>query len=485
MSWPLPLLLALSLGTAAPDHPPATTIAPDSNRAVIYLFWGDGCPHCAAEKRYLDDLVRRRPGVVVRQYEVWRDAANQDLLQRFAAAWGFEPRAVPTTFLADRYWVGFGDMMRFEIEALVDRCLLSGCPDAGSRVPGFAAPPAPTLGIPAPTPPAPAATPAPSAAPAAPGTTPAASPRPPSAAPADTAADGRAAGPASPPGGPASASSIRLPFVGYVQLAGRSLLVTTALIAFVDGFNPCSMWVLSVLLALTLQTRSRRHVLIVGLVFLTVTSVVYAAFIAGLFTVFRVVAFLGWIQVLVALVALTFGLINVKDYFWWGVGPSLTIAAEDKPGLYQAMRRVRTATGSLPGLVAATVALSAGVSVVEFGCTAGFPVLWTNLLNQQQTGAAVFLVLLLLYMLIYQLDELAVFLVAVLTLRASRFEERHGRALKLLGGMLMLALAGVMLVRPALMNDVGSALVVFGAAFLATFVIILVHRRRQPAASRA
>jgi cytochrome c biogenesis protein CcdA len=269
-----------------------------------------------------------------------------------------------------------------------------------------------------------------------------------------------------------------------VHLAGRSLLVTTALIALVDGFNPCSMWVLSVLLALTLQTKSRRHVLIVGLVFLTVTSVVYAAFIAGLFTVFRVVAFLGWVQVVVALVALTFGLINVKDYFWWGVGPSLTIAAEDKPGIYRAMRRVRTATGSLPGLVAATVALSAGVSLVEFGCTAGFPVLWTNLLNQQQAGVATFVLLLLLYMLIYQLDELAVFLVAVMTLRASRFEERHGRALKLLGGMLMLALAGVMLVRPALMNDVGSALLVFGAAFLVTVLILVVHRQTAPAATQ-
>jgi hypothetical protein len=134
---------------------------------------------------------------------------------------GASSRAVPTTILGDCYWVDFSDMTRFEMEALVVRCLLSGCPDAGVRVPGFAAP--------APVP----------------------------------------------------------------------------------------------------------------------------------------VAFVGCVQV----------------------------------------------------LVAATVALSAGVPIVEFGCTAGFPVLWATLLNQQQTSGTEFLGLLLLYMLIYPLDGLAFSLVAVLTPR--------------------------------------------------------------------
>ena len=76
-----------------------------------------------------------------------------------------------------------------------------------------------------------------------------------------------------------------------VDLATQSLALSTALIAFVDGFNPCSLWVLSVLLALTLHTGSRKKVFIIGLVFLTVTALVYALFIAGLFTMFTIVSF--------------------------------------------------------------------------------------------------------------------------------------------------------------------------------------------------
>ena len=267
-----------------------------------------------------------------------------------------------------------------------------------------------------------------------------------------------------------------LPLIGAVDLATQSLALSTALIAFVDGFNPCSLWVLSVLLALTLHTGSRKKVLIIGLVFLTVTSLVYMMFIAGLFTMFTIVSFAGWIRLLVALVALFFAAVNIKDYFWYKEGISFTIADEKKPGLYRSMRRVLNAGDSMPALIGATIVMSAGASLVEFSCTAGFPVLWTNLLVSQGVTALTFVALLALYMLIYQIDELAIFLVAVFSMRASRIEEKHGRILKLIGGMLMLTLAAVMLINPSLMNQVSTSLLVFAVAFAAALLVLLVHR---------
>jgi uncharacterized membrane protein SirB2 len=83
-------------------------------------------------------------------------------------------------------------------------------------------------------------------------------------------------------------------------------------------------------------------------------------------------------------------------------------------------------------------------------------------------------------MLVYQLDELGIFLVAVFTLRKSKMEEKYGRILKLLGGTLMLALGIVMLVDPTLMNNIGSSLWVFGGAFGVTALILVVHRVLLP-----
>lgn len=270
--------------------------------------------------------------------------------------------------------------------------------------------------------------------------------------------------------------TITLPILGTIDLSSQSLLFSTLLISFVDGFNPCSIWVLTMLLALTLHTGSRKKVMLIGLTFLTVTAAIYGLFITGLFSMLKVVSFTGWIQLIVALVALFFALVNIKDYFWYKEGVSFTISDKKKPGISHRIRKLMDAGQSFWGLVGGTIVLAAGVSLVEFSCTAGFPVLWSNLLVSQRVPTALFIVLLLVYLLIYQLDELGIFLVAVFSMRASRLEEKHGRILKLVGGVLMLALAGVMLIKPSLMSELRSSLIIFGIAFAITALVLLIHR---------
>jgi cytochrome c biogenesis protein CcdA len=257
--------------------------------------------------------------------------------------------------------------------------------------------------------------------------------------------------------------------------------VATALIAFVDGVNPCSVWVLTMLIALTLHTGSRKRVALIGVIFISITALVYALFIAGLFTFLTFVSFVTWIQVVVAMVALVFALVNIKDYFWYKEGVSFTISDEKKPGLFKRMRKVLDASDSLWGVISATVVLAAGVSLVEFSCTAGFPVLWTNMVSSQGVAAGEFILLLVLYMIIYQIDELVIFFTAVFTLKATRLEEKHGRILKLIGGTLMLTLAGVMIIDPSLLNSLNSALLIFAVAFGLSAIVLLLHRRILPA----
>jgi thiol-disulfide isomerase/thioredoxin len=436
---PLPLRTAQA-------SPPAATATPAAT-LNIYFFWGDGCPHCAAAKPFLAGLAQRYPGVTVRDFEVWYATANQPILARMSARFGFEAHAVPTIFIGNRYWEGYSDAIGREIEAYVRGCLASGCVDAGT---GIVAPlPVDTAPLIGPVAPLGPVAPTPIAAPV-------------------IAAES------------SSAAILDVPLLGTLDMANESQIVSTVLIAFVDGVNPCSIWVLSVLLALTLRTGSRKKVFLIGLVFIAVTAAIYALFITGLFTMLSVIRFVGWIQAAVALVALVFAVVNIKDYFWYREGLSFTIPDARKPGLYQRMRNVLNASQSTPGLIGATVVMAAGVSLIEFSCTAGFPVLWTNLLTAQKVTPAAFALLLGLYMLIYQIDELGLFAVAVVTLKANRIEEKHGRVLKLIGGMLMLALAIVMLINPALMNNLGSSLLIFAIALAATLAVLFVHRWLLP-----
>ena len=405
----------------------------------VYIFEGEGCPYCARAIAFFKELAEKDERIIVHDFEVYHNLQNREYFTALASVHGFEPMYVPTIFIGDQYWVGFSDTIQAEIEDVIQKCHDGGCVDFGKQVLSsslfFAE------GVPAETNPA-----------------------------------GETASPGEDTVTNVGEFSITLPLFGRIDLAKRSLLLSTLLISFVDGFNPCSIWVLSMLLAITLNARSRKKVLIIGFVFIFVTAFIYALFIGGLFTVFTFIGYVGWIQLIVALIAFVFALVNIKDYFWYKEGISLTISDKQKPGIYKGIRRIMNAEENLWGLVSATVVLAAGVSLVEFSCTAGFPMIWTNLLAIHEVSGLAFLGFLLVYMLVYQLDEMGIFLVAVFTLRKSKMEEKYGRILKLLGGMLMLTLALVMLIDPTLMNNIGRSLWVFGFAFGITGLVLLVHR---------
>ncbi len=438
------------------------------NSVFIYLFWGDGCPHCAKAKPFFEGLAAKYPEVVLLEFEVYNDPENYRLFSLMAEMYGGGQMAVPTIFVGPYYQLGYSEQLDVVIEDSVVQCIKDGCVDLGAGV------------IKPPVPPESTATSFPSETPLPTRAisethllaTPAILPTVPTSKPEEKVI------------GTTSrldkTNQIDIPILGNVNLDSQSTIVSTVLIALVDGFNPCSLWVLCMLLALTLHTGSRKKVFIIGVIFLTVTAGIYALFIAGLFSIIKLTSFMGWIRILIAVIALVFAVVNIKDYFWYKAGISLTIADENKPDIYKRMRSVVNAGNSFWAMVGATIALAAGVSLVEFSCTAGFPVIWTNILAAQNISGMAFVLLLVLYMLIYQFDEMIIFMSSVVTLKASRIEEKHGRILKLISGMLMLTLSIVMLINPALLNSLSSSLIIFGIAFVVTIAVLLIHRYALP-----
>ena len=270
--------------------------------------------------------------------------------------------------------------------------------------------------------------------------------------------------------------SLELPFIGEISTEDTPLVALTAMIALVDGFNPCSLWVLTFLLGLVVHSGSRKKTAAVGLTFLTVTSIGYGAFVYGLINVFSYVSHLMWIKAAVAAVALVFGAVNVKDFFYWNRGLSFTIPDRSKPKIARELSET-VRKDSLAMTLFGTAVIAAGIILVEVPCTAGFPLIYSNILAERgvQTGFA--LVLLGLYMLIYLLDELAVFLGITYTMEKTRFEEKHGRYLKLLGGMIMIALAATLLIRPEMMETLSGTIYIFGSALILSGVIAYIYRK--------
>ena len=275
-----------------------------------------------------------------------------------------------------------------------------------------------------------------------------------------------------------SRDSLRLPLVGEIELSTASLLGLTALIAFVDGFNPCSVWVLTLLLGLVISSGSRRRVAVVGVSFLLTTALIYGAFIAGVFSVLAFAFALPWMRWVVAGLALVFGLVSIKDYFWYGRGISFSIPEGRKPSIYQRLRHLRQEDMGTPALIATTVAMASGIALVELPCTAGFPVVWSGILAERGVGGAPFLGLLTVYVLIYLGIEITFFGIAVTGMSLGRMGESHGRTLKLLGGAVMVALAGALALKPELMEDLAGSLTLFAAALGLAALVMLATRAR-------
>lgn len=403
---------------------------------TLTLFWGDGCPNCEAERDYLDDLQKDNPGLRVEQFEVWKNSSNRSRFEQAGERLGFTASAVPTTILAERVWIGFTAAIRDDITRTVGVAL------RGEPIP---------KGL------------------------------------YGRAGEGTCANGEICKTEDTSKAEVDVPFVGRVDVGDKSLVVSTLVIGFVDGINPCSLWAISILLAIVIRTGSRRRVLAIGAAFLTVTAAMYAMYMAGMYSALTFVDYIHSIQLVVGIVAGIAGLIAVKDYFWFGRGVSLAIPESSKPGLYKRMRAIAGHRNLLLAL-GATVLLAVAVSLLETPCTAGFPLLWTGLLASHHVGFVGSVLLYVLYMIPFLIDEFIVFVLAVTTMRATKLQEKHGRLLKLVAGTIMLALAATMIFTPQVMEDVLGATLVFAVAVAVAGVVHLVtenftHHHPEPTGS--
>lgn len=226
-----------------------------------------------------------------------------------------------------------------------------------------------------------------------------------------------------------------------IQTPGSGGLAFTATVlgaGLLDGINPCAFSVLLFFVAFLFTLhRGRTDLLTFGLVYIGAIYLTYLGIGLGLLKVFQ----LGAPHLFARLGAglmIVLGLVNLKDYFWPGAGPSLGVA---KIGAAARDRWMRRAT--LP----ATAVVGFLVGICEFPCTGGIYVGILGLLAAQTTFASG-LGHLLAYNLMFVLP-----LVALLLLignrrvvgQFSRWMVTNKRQLRLGQGAVMLALGASIL----------------------------------------
>jgi thiol-disulfide isomerase/thioredoxin len=270
--------------------------------------------------------------------------------------------------------------------------------------------------------------------------------------------------------------AVRVPLLGEIDPASLSLPLFTVVIAGLDSFNPCAFFVLLFLLSLLIHARSRRRMLLIGATFVLCSGGIYFLFMAAWLNLFLLLGNLSVITTAAGAVALVIGGINAKAFFFFHEGVSLSIPEEAKPKLFARMRSLLKAESTLTMLTGALV-LAVAANSYELLCTAGFPMVFTRVLTLQELPAGRYYLYLALYNVVYVVPLAAIVGVFTVTLGSRKLSQWQGRVLKLVSGVMMMLLGGVLLIEPALLNNPLAAAGLLGIAVLVTGVVAAVAKR--------
>jgi len=365
----------------------------DARRQAVEVFVREGCPHCAEAEKFLEGLARERPDVSVVIRDVLKDPAALERLNEIAALKDAGNARVPAFFVGGQLIFGYSE------EAATDK-LIRGALQGQAVKPAAGA----AEGL------------------------------------SCTAQEGLSCG-------REEASPFEVDFFGTrISLDDVGLPAFTFTMGLLDGLNPCSMWVLILMISLLATLNDRKRMLAIAGVFVLVQGIAYYVFMAAWLNLFLLIGLSRASQLAVAAIAMAAGAINLKDFWAPGSGVSLSISDKSKPGIYARMRAILHAQ-SLPAAIVGVIILGLLVQVVEFLCTSGFPALFTRILTLRQLDTPGYYAYLLLYNLAYMLDDVIVLAIGVTTLSHRRLQEKEGRWLKLISGVVMVGL-GIYLIVP-------------------------------------
>jgi cytochrome c biogenesis protein CcdA len=229
-----------------------------------------------------------------------------------------------------------------------------------------------------------------------------------------------------------------VPFVAVeAYLPALGTVVITALI---DSINPCAIGVLILMVSVLLsgKTSTRRMLLLGSLYILSVAGVYFAAGLGLVYFFTKIPLYVTeYISIAVGLLIIAAGLLEIKDYFWYGKGFSLTIP----PYFAKKLQKYSKKTS-----VPAVILLGAFVSAVELPCTGAPYLAIITLLSQYFDTTA--LLLLILYNILF-VSPLIVILIMVATgtklYKVKKWKQDYRGFMRLAIGLLLIAMGWLLM----------------------------------------
>ncbi|MFH1890320.1 MAG: hypothetical protein ABIJ91_02000 [Candidatus Kuenenbacteria bacterium] len=375
-----------------------------NEKLPIYFFWGDGCPHCHDEQIFLEKIKKDYPEIEILDFEVWNNKKNQKFFLKMGNDLTGRPfRGVPATVIGDEYVVGYGsdDITGAQIKHLLNIYLINSCQDKTHNHSEF----------------------------------------PEEEEQCDET--------------PTSTFEqiVNYPLFGKINLKSLSLPALTAVLGTLDGFNPCSMWALLMLITLLINTGSRKKMWVVGATFILVSALSYFVFLTAWMNVFMLIGYLKITRIIIGILAITVSIYFLRDF--WKKRKQSDVVCEvgsdrHKEKIVARLQNVLQYDKLIP-IIIGVAFIAFSVNLIELFCSAGLPTIFTGILAQNELPKTSYYLYLLGYDFFYMLDDIVILLIAGFTFQAFQGSAKFTKYSHLIGGILILVLGLIMLINPNLL----------------------------------
>ena len=238
-----------------------------------------------------------------------------------------------------------------------------------------------------------------------------------------------------------------IPILGKIDAKKTSLTLVGIILGFIDGFNPCAMWILLLLINMTLTMKNKKKMMSIGLTFILTSGIIYFLSMLGISYILDL-TMVNIVRDVIAVFAIILGIYNLYVYIKTRKDTGCHVVDKKKrKGIIKKINEIMSKKSTLLAIIG-TIILASSVNLIELACSLGFPTIYLELLTINNIHGITKIIYLLIYIFFYLIDDLVVFLIAVFTLKSKGISTRYNKFVNLVGGILMIIMGLLLIFKP-------------------------------------
>ncbi len=241
---------------------------------------------------------------------------------------------------------------------------------------------------------------------------------------------------------------VTIPIFGTIDSAKYPLVAISSILGFIDGFNPCAMWVLVTFLLLLLQAGSRKKMLVYAGIFIFAEAIMYTLILTVWYKTWNFVQLDSIITPIIGIVTIIGGVFFLREWRKKELECHVT-GLEQRSKTVATLKKLTAEKFSLYTCVGILV-VAFSVNIIEFACSIGIPQSFTKILELNQLNSLEYMMYIGIYILFYMIDDFIVFGLALYGAEKLSLTTKYSKTSNLIGGILMILLGAIMILKPSL-----------------------------------